>query len=560
MIVPPFEYLDAADIKIGYERELCPINPFVQNMVGCDQPKMVIMLAHHEQMYRVAKFLQQLVCEHTCCRNFRLVLDESHITCFNDRPSKSFEFRDVEDVNTWPEQISQYHLFRQVQGMDKCVGLLTSSATASRNFFNGEFPIYYIIHLQSNPPAPGTRYVGVADCRYSLISDTDCTIDPHEDPDIYRIASELAVAPIFHKDTYNLERDHPIFHLIQVSRYTNHQREIADRIGRENPDIFTIITYNDKGIRVNFTSSQLKIIADQYGDRVVVRDGKKVFKASAVNETSVFFKSHVPLPSILDLVVEVNAQKIILVAGDMLKQGRRVNDSKYTISLTSEFLRVPPNSTMDDNLQKLRCVGYKWGTIPVEIYTTENLHSDLIRAYTLNAEITNILKVTLNGCRGAKTSRDILFETKLSRNKKTSLPLCKERTPMPIINKEKDDFPLDSSAYFERISDTLKGREKTREKTKVDYPRKYYDQLKEKIPNWIKRNANIGRLLRQIEMKKIYCKEEIEAMCVSHGEEIDTITETYRVLQAVKYKKGGIYKSGYRLYPKLIKLFQSCFG
>jgi hypothetical protein len=447
VIVPELEYLDAEVIKISKDKKsLSSHESFVKNMTlrKREIPKLVLMINHPDQMYRMSKLNQELISSGVKVRSFRRVCDESHITLFPTVPKKETIY-DINNVHSWPARITLYQLSKAIDEFPNCVSNIGSSATATRNFFDDAYQLNFIISLTIKPPACNTRYVGTNQLQYDHIEEKQGGL--WGDPDLDRVVDEMASKPMFDAVKYNLSEDHPVVFLIQVSRYKKDHISIGQGIVNRHPDTFTIITYNDSGMHVQFTNEQAAKLCGV--NRVVkVTDDKTVYKSTMKMDNTVLFKPRTPLHAILDLPVKLQSERIIIIAGDKMKQGRRANDSKYKISITNEFLRS--ESVMDTALQKQRCAGYKPGSLPITIHTTEQLHKDLICSYNLNHEIRQKLEFELNGTspEGGTSCKTILGSIDVSYIKIPTKEMCKSKIPMRVVNKNEDDFFRTGKEYL----------------------------------------------------------------------------------------------------------------
>lgn len=465
-VVYPLTMVRAEQLKLDNESNVVNTRVIKKVMrISKKQSSIVVSLAHPDQLYRISKLIWDR--KHSRCdqtRNYNVIFDESHISMFPQESSKFLcSVEDPDDVKNWPVKLKLCESVNDTlpRYASRIIG---TSATPARNLFEDRFPVNGIIYIE-----PKENYRSVLNMHYHLIEEMDIKTGLDQDKELHRILGNLSRRSRFCKSDINTIRDHPIFLLIQNSPHTLVHQKIEDYIWNTHTNDFTTILHNDKGLVVRFPDNLKQRILNDCHNKVEIKNGSKVYKFEMTELGRVFFKTNTPLHCVLQMLADFEddlVDRIILISGNKVKQGRRVNSTDYRLALTHEFIR--DESPMDTGLQKLRIVGYRPdGRQPV-VYCTERFHNDAINSYKLTKEMTESLGSELN--RGHVNANIVLARMTVNQGKCPTMPLCKAGMPMKVVsNHHTDDFEGNATGYTE-----------DRERTETSNSKKRRNERKER--------------------------------------------------------------------------------
>jgi hypothetical protein len=458
----PIEYELANTLGLdGITNEIIDPENIVDVFRVTGRPKMIITIAHQDQCYRLIKLIYMVWGDcPTTFREYAVVFDESHLTMFpNDAECRLDDIILPEDTynGDWPIKLTKYESITHLIFFARQI--IAGTATPQQNWFSEFHSIQFIIDIN-----PGVGYRDVLSLDYTIIPDLR-DISVVDDPALHKVLEELVVSDRYNKNKYRMDRDHPISMLINVSRYTKDHKAILDYIIKHHRDKFVVVTLNDEGTHVHFPEHISKYIHDKHGGVVKLKQGTKkirVDEAYITKNNRVFYKN-VPIASTLQFVADLPDQlveRIILISGDMVKQGCRISSYDFTIRLTHEFIR--DTSSLGDNLlQKLRLVGYVYDNRPsLVVYCTDDTHKRVVSGIKTIRDELDTLKRDLNDINTFKTDStlDILRKKTICKDKVCYKAMCKNKMPMQETSDSEDDFDLTVSDYNTDIQRTNAGK------------------------------------------------------------------------------------------------------
>lgn len=425
-------------------------------------PKMIVAIAHQDQCYRLIKLIYSLWGEDPAIfRHYAVVFDESHLTMFpNEAECRLDHLKVPEDTcsGEWPVKMTKYESITHLIFFAKQI--IAGTATPQQNWFSKFHPIEFIIDIN-----PGVGYRDVLSLDYTIIPELRDT-PVAEDPAVHKALEELAMMEPYEKKRYRMSRDHPISVLVNVSYLTKDHKAILDYIIENHKDKFVVITLNDEGTHVHFPEHIANYLRETYDDGFIeLNYGTKkpeVVSARVTENNRVFYKN-VPIAAtyqFLSDLPEKLVERIVLISGNMVKQGCRISSYDFSIRLTHEFLR-DPTSLGDNLLQKLRLVGYIFDNRPsLVVYCTDDTHKRAISGIKDIRDELETLKRDLNDINTTRMENtfDILSMKTISYAKLGSKPMCKNKMPMDVTSESEDDFDFTVSDYKTDISRTFAGR------------------------------------------------------------------------------------------------------
>jgi hypothetical protein len=440
--------------------------------------KIVISLVHNDQLYRLSKLLynknamnQDMYPDRF--RPYTTMWDESHITLYH-KPTDLMlnDLNCPEDVQTWPVKISLYEAIETV--MANSSQLIGVSATPAQNFFSSDYKVDFLIDCR----APD-NYRNVLNVEYNIIDDLPPKVKVIDDDELLRFIGNLSMMPRLERSRYNLCQDHPVFGLIQVSRYHEQHEKIRDIILSNFGDKFTVIIHNCKGLEINFPDDLVSHIRVEQNNSpnlfVSLKETNGRREVCRISDSKrVNFRKVTALHSALQNISNWgdHIERVILISGDTVKQGRRINSTDFRIALTDLFIR--DDSTMDNGQQKNRAVGIRPDARPIRLWCTKRYHHDIIHNYKSTIEIKDKMKIKLN-TEVRSTSYDILHHLKFSVNKLCENKMCKAVIPMEIVEDNSDDFRntvVDYECDVERSESTKSRRRRALNKRKKEEEKK----------------------------------------------------------------------------------------
>jgi hypothetical protein len=415
------------------------------------KPKTIIGIAHQDQFYRLIKIIYQKWGE--CPVKFRApvaIYDESHLTMFPDETECVLDDAKLPEYvhgSEWPVKLSKYESINALIQFARQVHAVT--ATPQQNWFSVIHPPQFIIDI-----TPSIGYRDILSVSFDTIPELPKGINFHDDPALHKVIAGWAGMKPMNKRDHHMKRNHPISSLVNVSRYTKDHQNIYDHIITNHPNEFVVITLNDNGTTMYLPPRIVEYMKNERDSIVETTYGVKeqCTNFHLISESNRVKYDKVPIAAtyqfLSDLPEEL-VERIILISGDMVKQGRRISSFDYAFRLTDVFLR-DPTSTGDNLQQKWRQVGYVFDNRPaLRGYCTATVHENTVKGIKTIREGVDILKRELNDIHTARhlNTFKILKEMSFSSAKVGTKPMCKNKMPMELTSDDDDDFDLDAGDY-----------------------------------------------------------------------------------------------------------------
>lgn len=454
----PLKYELASSLKLDeFSNVLDPKN-LASVFKQSGEPRLIIGIVHQDQFYRLIKLIYSVWGE--CPVEFRSALsifDESHLTMFPEETDcllDDMKLPEYVDGSEWPAKLTKFESINAIIQFSKQV--LAVTATPQQNWFSAIHPPQFIIDI-----TPGIGYRDVLSVCFDTIPELPKGVEVHDDPALHKVIAEWAEMKPMDKHKYHMKRDHPISSLITVSRYTKDHENIYDYIVMNHPNEFVMITLNDNGTTMYLPPRIVEymhkhrdsIVETTYGVKEQHTDFHLISDANRVKYNKV------PIAATYQFLADLPdglVQRIILISGDMVKQGRRISSYDYDFRLSHVFLR-DPNSTGDNLQQKWRQVGYVFDNRPaLRGYCTAEVHENTIKGIKTIRESVDILKRELNDIHTSRhmNAFKVLKELSFSSAKVGTKPMCKNKMPMELTDDEEDDFDLEAGDYAVDIERT----------------------------------------------------------------------------------------------------------
>lgn len=542
-------------------------------------PPIILLLCHGIQLGRFYRLTRIIEGEKTGKREFCMIMDEAHKTMFPERK----EVMTSEMITDFIINSSEHTDVRKMDAVPLLMSIseqtIGVTATPSRNLNTTEYPINFLMILQ-----PTDSYVSFKDLKYRHIDELPSDFDKEtgNDEDLKDFLREFSALPPLSKADYpDLKREKkPLLALVQVSAYSK-RHEIVWNMAVKDKDVrdaCAVVVYNSISCRIRFPDS----CVEYFKENILESLGKVKFEKNVLHVNTTKTVCY-----ILDICQALPMlDRIVFVAGNRLREGIRVNSSDYEIAITHEFLRH--SSTLDVGMQKIRAVGYRYDKTPVEVWCTQNLHLDLIKAFILNHEV---LKYLLKKVEDDKSSLNALSGKKVFTQKIPELPLCKgDLLLVATYTKTSDDFGDTIDMYKEAIKKGMKGKridniddffEETattktkgfkadKDETLNEITGKEYTRLTKKMfPVWGKTKGlkpGIAKFMWSVKPEKTYSKKALKKLLRDSGIKSDNIGQILSVKTGTN-GYGTIFtetwtednKLVYVMYPKLTKSYNKHF-
>jgi hypothetical protein len=260
---------------------------------------------------------------------------------------------------------------------------------------------------------------------------------------------------------------------------------------------------------------------------------------------------------------------IMIFSGLLAGRGISFTDMDYQWHIHILYLIVPKQSNEMELIQKIRLCGRYNDTIPLELYTTQAIYTDLVKAYYRQEEIViSLLKHKEN-----TICQDQLSEMTLLREKFTKRPMLKKGKslvqPSDIASETewnedvydrkqlppKEAFETYGTAppEFSYLSEQI-GKTTTLDDVLEE---KEVQRLSEKMFRLWSKNIGQTRIsvfLDQLDPSKLYSKSEMMELCTFHNIPLQHVMKnTFKNSESKGYGKIIQRKQGmYRLYPELL--------
>jgi hypothetical protein len=447
----PLEYEFVKSLGVDYANHVTDPNDLGDAFKPKGKAKVLVSIVHQVQFFRLTKMIYEQYGKDARCKPYCVVFDESHLTMSpNEADCHLDEVKVQVDVDSWPEILAKMTKYESVDLIiHNAEQVIATTATPAQNWFSDKYPIEFLIDI-----TPGLGYRDLISVDFNLVPELNDT-PVAEDPALHKVFNDLAKKKRYKADRYRMDRDHPLALQVQVSRYKADHYAIRDYILVNHPNKFVIITHNDEGSSMYFPRDISNHIRENLDSIVEIEYGYKELKTeySILSDTNrVSFSSKAPVTAVLQFCANLPVKmlkRIVFIAGDRVKQGRRVNSEDFSIRMTHEFLR-DETSTCDNSTQKWRMVGYVKDNRPALVgYCTESMHRNTITNIKNTRDILEKLKRELNDINSTRTltAFSILDNATIAGDKIGSQPMCKNKMPMDETSDEEDDFDLKVSDY-----------------------------------------------------------------------------------------------------------------
>jgi hypothetical protein len=536
----PLQYEFASTLKLDeFNRVIDPKNIASIFTKGGSRAT-IIGIAHQDQFYRLTKLIYRTWGDDPALfRKFGSIYDEAHRTMFPEETEiilDGIPLPEYVDDAKWPVKLSKFESINAVIQFAQQV--ISVSATPQQNWFSDIHPPEFIIDI-------GLRggYRDVLTIDYHIIPDLgESTV--HEDPALRKVIAEWSVTPPMEKEKYGMKFDAPIAALINVSPFKKDHCKIRDYIVHNHPDEFVVITQNDSGTTMYMPPRLVSHIREKYKGYVTTVHGIKSPRTDRHKVSAINFVSYkdVPLSATYQFLADQGrlVERVVLISGNMVRQGRRISSFDYKIRLSHVFLR-DTTSTCDNLIQKWRQVGYVFDNRPsLKGYCTADVHINTIKTINTVRDSVTLLNRKLNNIHNTEhnSSNQVLRTLTFAQKKLGTMPLCKSKVPMNIVDSDSDDFKLSVGDYEEEIRVTLytylkvkmpKGecktrgcKNKTRNKTgnktgkcggcrkkakKENKPKNQFELISKHLAG--SRNTKIAVFLASMNPKGMYTRNEI---------------------------------------------------
>ena len=447
----PLDYEMTSSLKLDEFNNIVDPKKIGSIFTHNSNPKTIIGIAHQDQFYRLIKIIYEKWGE--CPETFRapvVIYDESHLTMFPEETEcllDDMKLPEYVDGSEWPVKLSKYESINAVIQFAHQVHAVT--ATPQQNWFSVIHPPQFIIDI-----TPGIGYRDILSVMFDTIPELPKGVAVHDDPALHKVITEWATMKPMDKRKYHMRRDHPISSLINVSRYTKDHEKIYDYIVTNHPDEFVTITLNDNGTTMYLPPRIVEYMKNERDMIVETTYGVKnpCTNFHLISDANKVKYDKVPIAATYQFLADLPdglVERIILISGDMVKQGRRISSYDYAFRLSHVFLR-DATSTGDNLQQKWRQVGYVFDNRPaLRGYCTASVHENTVKGIKTIRESVDILKRELNDIHTSRhmNAFKVLQELSFSSAKVGTKPMCKNKMPMELTSDDDDDFDLDAGDY-----------------------------------------------------------------------------------------------------------------
>ena len=335
----------------------------------------------------------------------------------------------------------------------------------------------------------------------------------------------------------NSGKIYPNIALVNIGSTVAPYEELQRRMLQHFPTITTIV-YNAKGVTIGY-------------------HGRVETRKESISETLQYCKEEGGVERF---------SHIMIFSGQLAGRGISFTDMDYEWHIHILYLIVSKTCDEMELIQKIRLCGKYNDTIPLELYTTQAIYSDLVKAYYRQEEIV----MTLHN-QTERVCQDQLVEMTLLRDKFTKRPTLKKgkslvqpsdipsETEWSVRIYEGDQLPPKKVFEYygmEPPEHSHMGEHLQKETVTMD--EKELHRLRDKMFRlWSKHlgQTRISLLLDEIDPHKKYSHTEINDMCKRHDIPLQHIMRN-------KFEKSGSKGYGtilkkdqgmYQLFPELVE-------
>ena len=253
---------------------------------------------------------------------------------------------------------------------------------------------------------------------------------------------------------------------------------------------------------------------------------------------------------------EKKQSNIIIFSGDLAGRGISFTSSDFKWHLTSMRLLVAPHCDEPELIQHIRLCGVYHDDLPLVLYSTKQILSDLKKAYFRQEEIVCHLKT----CKDKNNCKDIIESFEMTKTKFTKRSPVKDRIGTDFsFNKVDEECGWDLSIYEDNIHP----------------PKDYFEMYHMNIPEekddreyiikmfkkWAVSESKIAIFMQGLDPTKLYTEKEMK----EYVEEKNMKTNYTNLFTRKTAKSNGYGKilekvgNSIRLYPYLVEEFKVYF-
>ena len=345
---------------------------------------------------------------------------------------------------------------------------------------------------------------------------------------------------------------HPRVCLINVSKCVEPYMKAQKKISILFPNILTLV-YTGDGI-----TRRLGIHTFSYGKR-------------SISEVLQDIKEKFP-----------EIRHILIFAGELAGRGISFVSTDRTLHLTDEFLIVANSTDEPEIIQKIRLCGRYSDNLPLTLFSTKKVISDLRRAYFRQEEIIKCIKGS-----NREFCKSAVEEMSISKTKMTNRSITKDEKAkvgfnisngtdnglsMDVYNGKKnlpDEYfemyktnisQEDRKSYEENIQEEIDDEDKKDEEEDEEEDKKENERLiNTMFPRWEVADSNIAKFMHHVDPDKLYTETEIKKLCREYN---ITFSELLRHKRGKSKAYGKIFEKkdgGFRIRSELVESFKEHF-
>lgn len=345
---------------------------------------------------------------------------------------------------------------------------------------------------------------------------------------------------------------HPNICLVNITKCVDPMEKVQTKVGELFPEMVAIV-YNGNGLTCKRGLNTLSF------------SKKSVSIADALQQ----------LKEVEDKRKKIN--HILIFSGELAGRGISFKSVDRKWYLTDEFLLVAKDTDEPELIQKIRLCGRYQDDIPLTLFSTKKILSDLRKACFRQEEICMEIREEEND---AKKIKEISEEIKISHFKMTSRSIFKDEKVKIDFEIVKEEVGLSNSVYsgkellpsdYYEMYGLYEPSEQQRKKFEKEYEgfvvlgkgeeldETEYIRLVKMFKKWEHSGTKIANFMRNLDPQKEYTQREFRELC----DENHIIPTHVCVYNYSKSKGHGkiIQKIAdtYRLYPCLVKDFKIFF-
>jgi hypothetical protein len=293
------------------------------------------------------------------------------------------------------------------------------SATLFTHLFDSEIPCQNIISL----PTP-KLYKGIINDRIKIIPFSNETLRDCEH--LIRVANELKEQKPFDSQ--------PIIFLATIKSTLESHREMVKAVNWENS-----IIYNGEGCQIfsNHNSRMRRILDTHYPTETYEIDGEQL--RIRTRASSKYSSISLALTLFRHVSKRYPITHIFVGAGRLAGRGISFVDTKYKWHLTHQYLFPSKQTKVSVLIQGMRLAGIYADEIPLTLFTTEEIESELYKGVLIQRELIERMRTSDKTIMTTIVSEKINAK-KVSHRKYTDT----NEIPFQIVTDVDDGYTLDS--------------------------------------------------------------------------------------------------------------------